>query len=353
MGTLIFVVCALWFLTENFPDTFGFISTIFSFLWNIVGNVVMFFVGILSRFLSIFGFLEDALEWVLTRLGGLLAPALSALPNSPFVPFLAFVLLGVLFMLLKRRGDDISAKNIDQYIKLTYAWSFSAFNLGMIVAGSGNPLGWMSGAIDTYITDYPMTMLNYAQWTGFARTMLCLTLIGGLIVSVLFAVLKGLRSFIRTWVGLAFCGMLGYEYMSLRLTFTHWLKTDLGFIGGLLNIPIGFAEFLIIIQFFFGIVVFLLPMGAITAINAISQERERNYTPSKPGHSFDEIDTPTVSKPQSFCFPDRVTDDQGNTWEIMHSDSEKAEYHSRKTGARMTIRATGGYLNLPSGWREN
>ena len=350
MGTIIFVGCALWFLTENFPDTFGFIGTIFSFLWDIVGNVVMFFVGILSKFLSIFGFLEDGLEWVLTRLGGLLAPVLDSLPDSPFVPFLAFVLLGALFMLLKRRGDDISAGNIDQYLKLTYAWSFSAFNLGMIVAGSGNPLGFMSGAIDTYIVDFPMTMLNYAQWTGFARTMLCLTLIGGLIVSLLFAVLKGLRSFLRTWVGLAFCGMLGYEYMVLRLTVAYWLKNNLGFIGGLLNIPIGFAEFLIIIQFFFGIVVFLLPMGAITAINAISRERELNCTPSKPDASFDEIEIP-AAKPKRDLFPETIVDNQVNTWELQYAEGEKAEYRCRKTGARITIWATSGYPDLPHGWR--
>lgn len=308
MGTLIFVACALWFLTDNFPETFGFIGTIFSFIWDIVGNIVMFFVGILSKFLSIFGFLEDALELVLTALGSLLTPVLEVLPDSPLVPFLGFLLLGALFLLLKRWGDDISAGNVDQYVKLTYAWSFSAFNLGMIIAASGNPLGWMSGAIDTYIVDFPMTMLNYASWTGFARTMLNLTLLGGLITSLIFGILKGLRSFTRTWVGLAFCGMLGYEYMSLRLVVTHWLKTELGFIGGLLNIPIGFAEFLIVIQFFFGIVVFVLPMGAITALNAISQEsayRSQSYAST----AYDD-DFSTAS------YPVYVKDDNGNQYSV-------------------------------------
>lgn len=32
MGTVIFIAIALWFLTENFPEMFGFIGVIFSFL---------------------------------------------------------------------------------------------------------------------------------------------------------------------------------------------------------------------------------------------------------------------------------------------------------------------------------
>lgn len=310
MGTLIFVGCVLWFLTSNFPETFGFIGVIFSFVWNIVGSVVMFFVGILAKIVSVFSFIGDIFGWMVIRLGILLDPVLAVLPDSPLIPLALFLLLGMLFLLLKRPGDDIRA-GFDNYLKLTYAWCFAAFNFGMIVAGSGNPLGFMSGAIDVYIIKVPMTMLNYAEWTGFAHTMLALTLIGGMIISIIFGISKGLRSFIRTWVGLAFCGMLGYEYMILRLTVTYWLKTNLGFIGGLLNIPIGFMEFIILIQFFFGIIVFLLPMGAITALNAISRENELRRTPSAGAEPFDDLSfSPATS------YPTYVTDDEGNNYSV-------------------------------------
>ena len=308
MGTLIFIACALWFLTSNFPETFGFIGTLFSFIWNIVGSVVMFFVGIFS---GIFGFFSGSLEWLVVNLGRLLAPVLAVLPDSPFIPLLACVLLGVLFVLLKRPGDDLNRENFDTYVKLTYAWCFSVFNLGMIVACSGNPLGWLSNAVDMFAPDFPMTMLNYAEWPEFARIMLGLTLFGGLLTSLIFGATKGLRSLVRTWVGLAFCGMLGYEYLSLRVAVGRWLRETLGFFGAMIDIPIGFAEYLIIIQFFFGIIVFVLPLGAISALNQISRENERRPASGPSSNPFDDIELPAAP-----AYPTYVTDEDGNNYQV-------------------------------------
>ena len=60
-----------------------------------------------------------------------------------------------------------------------------------------------------------------------------------------------------------------------------------------------------------------------------------------------------ASETTAFQFPATVHDNLGETWELQHSDSEKAEYRCRKNGDRTTIWCTGGYLNIPSGWREN
>lgn len=60
-----------------------------------------------------------------------------------------------------------------------------------------------------------------------------------------------------------------------------------------------------------------------------------------------------IAKTQGFQFPERLVDNQVDTWELQYSEGEKAEYRCRKTGARTTIWATGGYLNLPHGWRAN
>lgn len=61
----------------------------------------------------------------------------------------------------------------------------------------------------------------------------------------------------------------------------------------------------------------------------------------------------TASETTSFQFPERLLDDQGETWERQYGEGEKAEYRCRKNGARTTIWATGGYLNLPNGWRAS
>ena len=308
MGTIIFIGIALWFLTEIFPGVFDFIGVIFSFLWDLVGTIVMFFVNLLGGILPVVG---GAMEWLMTFLGNLLTPALEMLPDTPLIPLAVIVGLGILFLLMKPPGEILGRVNMNIYAKLTYAWCFSAFNLGMVGAGSGNPLAWMSGAIDTYITDFPMTLLNFAQWNDFAKTMLYVTLIGGMIVSVIFLLTKGLRSFLRTWVGLAFCCSLGYGYLSVRLVITDWLADNLGFVGKMLNIPIGFLEFIIIIQFFLGIVMFLLPMGAIQAINAMNRERHMRSAPV----TSEEPEDP-LEEDSNDTYPVYVSDDAGNHYSV-------------------------------------
>lgn len=349
MGCLLIIAMAfgtLYWLGVDLDPVVNFFSGALSAIGGFFNGIFASILNFFNKIFSVFGFVGDIFEWLLIRLGELLEPVLSVIPDSPIVPFLACVLLGMLFMMLKRPGDDLNKGNTDTCVRLTYAWIATSFNLGMLIAGTGNPLGSVSGFISGNASKPPMTLLNYAEWAGFARTMLSLTIIGGLFSSLIFASKKGIRSFIRTWVGLAFCGMLGYEYMIIRLVICHWMVENLSFIGGLINIAIGFVEFLIPMQVFFGFVALLLPAEAIGAITDVFVSNEPTDTAHEKKNPFDNIDTST-----DFRFPDRVVDDQGNTWELQHAEGEKAEYRSRKTGARTTIRATGGYLNLPNGWR--
>lgn len=313
MGTFIFIALALWFLTENFPETFGFIGVIFSFLWDLVGNFVMFFVNLFGGFFAtILNFLHETTGWLMSLLGGWLSPVLDNLPDTPLIPLAVILMLGGLFCIMKVQGDDLNAGNADSYIKLTFAWCATAVNLGIIIAGSGHPYGWLSGAFDVYFIEEPMTLLNYFQWDDFAKTMLSLTLFGGLIISVIFGMAKGLRSFLRTWVGLAFCCSLGYGYMSIRLAVCHWLEVNLGFIGSLLNIPIGFMEFLLLIMYFLGIIVFLLPLGAIQAINAMNQANDPMASQTSPMSDDPFAEDEFVSD----VFPTYVSDDEGNHYSV-------------------------------------
>ena len=50
-------------------------------------------------------------------------------------------------------------------------------------------------------------------------------------------------------------------------------------------------------------------------------------------------------------FPERVTDDQGETWELQNAGSDNAEYRCRKDGNSITVWYTGDYPNFPQGWR--
>lgn len=52
-------------------------------------------------------------------------------------------------------------------------------------------------------------------------------------------------------------------------------------------------------------------------------------------------------------FPARLTDDQGETWELQHDSGDHADYRCRKNGNTVTIWYTGDYVNLPAGWRAN
>lgn len=308
IGALIFLGVPILFII-NIIKGDGFILKCLSAIWNGIGSVVMFFVRILSKILSVFKLIGSGIAWALGKLGILLDPMLEAVPDSPIIPFALFLLLGALFLMLKR-PHGTTQSSFDKFVKLSYGWCFAAINLGMIIAGSTSSLIWMSGAFDAYVIEVPMTLLNITEWTGFARAMLHLTLIGGTILSIIFIVEKDIRSFIRAWVGLAFCCLLGYEYMNLRLNITYWLANNLGFIGRLLNTPIGLFDFFILIQFFFGIVVFLLPLDAVKAITQTSQKiHETSSDGSSNTDSRVIIDAPDD-------FPIYVSDDKGNKYSV-------------------------------------
>lgn len=54
--------------------------------------------------------------------------------------------------------------------------------------------------------------------------------------------------------------------------------------------------------------------------------------------------------PKELKFPQYLRDEQGETWELMQSGGDLAEYECGKTGARITIRHNGDYANIPTGW---
>lgn len=308
---MLYIVIGIGVFAVLFPRLFKIITAVLGFIWDIIGNVVMFFVGIFENIS--FGFLADGLAWLLRMLDKLLTPVKMILPDSFIVPVLLLILLGVLFVVLDQLGSELNKESLDFGLKLTYAWCSAALNLGMIAAASGHPLRSISGVLDSYFTDYPMTLSNFLEWNGMAQGMLVLVLIGGLIASVLYAWLNGFRSFIRTWVGLGFCGVLGFVLMRARLVVFHWMGNNLGFIGKILNAPMVLIEVIVFIQFFAGIVVFLMPSGMIASINEARQARERRAMVKPVHEDADEID---FAPEQNNDFPTYVTDEDGNHYRV-------------------------------------
>lgn len=314
MLTFFFCVFFILMLLEAIiPGTFAFLESVLTAVINFLNGIILFFQGIFTAIVSFFGFFGDIFNWLIIKLGEVLAPVVEVVPDSPVVPLVVCLLLGLLFFLLKKPGDDLNPGNFDEYLKRTYAWCCTSFIFGMIVAGSGHPHGAMSVAFEGFFLDSPMTLLNYEQWSEYAHKMLNYTIIGGTLTSIIFALLKGPRSCIRTWVGLAFCGTLGYMYMIVRLAITYWLAVILGFLGGLLNIAVMLFEYLILLQYFFGIILFILPMSVIKAFNTASADdgaqktRTRSAKPAKSENSLDHTDVP---------FPAYVTDDSGNEYSV-------------------------------------
>ena len=320
LGKIYYGICAIigysipilivWDLFGAISDRGSFIFRCLGVIWNAIGSVVMFFVGILNKIVSFFRFLGDGIVWVLSKVGVLLNPLLEVIPDSPIIPFILFLILGTLFLMLKRPNTTPNVTIFDRFMKLSYGWCCAAVNLGIVIAGSSNPKIWMSGAFDGYTIDTPMTLFNIAEWSGYARTMLILTLIGGGILSLIYAIEKDPLYITRSWVGLAFCCTLGYQYMNLRLAITYWLAKNLGFIGRLLNIPIGLLEFFLLIQVYLGIVVFLLPLDGLKATTDTVQAIDSISNKSGNSGKKEAAVTPSDN------FPTYVSDDEGNHYQV-------------------------------------
>ena len=311
---MLYIVIGIAVVAVLFPGLFKFVTSILSFVWDIIGAVVMFFVGLFDKIN--FGFLGSGIAWLLRMLDKLLTPVKIILPGPVIGSILLLILLGVLFAALDRSKSELDVGELDHGLKLCYAWCSTSLNLGLIAAASGHPLRSLSGVLDSYFTDYPMTLSNFLEWNSMAQGMLVLTLIGGLIVSSLYGWMNGPRSFIRTWVGFGFCGVLGFVLMRVRLVLFHWLGEHLGFLGAILNAPMILIEVVVFIQFFFGIVVFLMPSGMIASINEAREERERlaRVAPADTGTSSFEL-APEVDD----SFPAYVTDEDGNNYQVERS----------------------------------
>lgn len=50
-------------------------------------------------------------------------------------------------------------------------------------------------------------------------------------------------------------------------------------------------------------------------------------------------------------FPQTVTDDKGESWDLELSGDERAEYRCRKTGERQTFSVSNGQVHFPGIWR--
>lgn len=311
-----------------FPKAFAFFKGIFMFFWNILGNIVMFFVNLFSGVGS--NILGPGVTGLIEGLGKVTAPIERMMTGSVIVPIIVLVVLGGLYFALDQSHFNLDAKSFDFGLKMNYAWCFSAINLGMIIAGSGHPMRHLCGVIDSYFTDYAITLSNFSQWSAFAKGMLFTTLIGGMIAAILFGCMAGILSFVRSWIGYGFCGVLGYLFMLARLSIFGWLMESLGFIGSLLNIVMVLVETFVIIQFFFGIVVFLMPSGMIAATNQQRRERERRAF-AKPV-SFDDDDDDGGFAPPKSVFPQTLTIG-GEQYRLKHDSGDHAEYYCPRTGA--------------------
>jgi len=314
---MLYLIIGIGVFAVLFPNLFDFVVSILSFFWNLIGTVIMFFVGLLSH-LDL-GFLGDGLAFVLRTLGTLLSPILSILPDSPFIPLIPLAVLIVMYFILDDSNGRLDEGVFDFSVKLMYAWCFSAINLGMMAGASGHPLRSLSGVLESYFTPYPINLLNFPEWHPFPQLMLVLLLLGGTLTSLIFGYAGGLRAFFRTWVIYAFCGVLGYAYMVLRLPLFGWLGERFGFIGRLLNIPVGFLEVIVLIQFFLGIVVFLMPMGTIAALNESREAREKARR-DRPAPAVSRHDTSDEPETPMASIPVYVSDDDGNHYRVDWDD---------------------------------
>jgi len=158
---MLYLIIGIGVFAVLFPNLFDFVVSILSFFWNLIGTVIMFFVGLLSH-LDL-GFLGDGLAFVLRTLGTLLSPILSILPDSPFIPLIPLAVLIVMYFILDDSNGRLDEGVFDFSVKLMYAWCFSAINLGMMAGASGHPLRSLSGVLESYFTPYPINLLNDAQ----------------------------------------------------------------------------------------------------------------------------------------------------------------------------------------------
>ena len=298
----------------RFICTKGWLDILF---WIILIGLFLF-AGIINviNWEAVNGFIGN----ILSGIGHALAPYLRALPDSFAVPVIALIALLLLYILLRPwwRGDE--SHLIESFFKLTMAWCSAAFNLGMVMACEVHPHGSLSMVISGFV-DIPLTLFNFPQWGEFAQVMFYLIIIGGLIVSVLFGILRGPRSFIRTWIGLGLCVMLGFVLMHIRLDIGYWLEDSFGFLGSLVNIVIGFFEALLTLGFFFGIIIFILPLGVIAAINEMNRKKERKrivkaYTRSASDDFSEAADAIAADIAKEAALPTYVTDEDGHHYAV-------------------------------------
>ncbi len=123
-----------------------------------------------------------------------------------------------------------------------------------------------------------------------------------------------------------------------------------GFLLKLLFLPTSALAFICQFMWPFGLLLWLLPTSVIAAMNKANEEKEKNTVFFGDSSSQDESeDTDVCITPK---FPTSLTDGQGETWMLLNTNIDHAEYKCRKNGAQITLWYT-DYLHLPNGWRIN
>ena len=186
-----------------------------------MGYLLLFIFGlgaVLQFFKMFWKPITAAVAVPLGALGNLLAPVMGLLASPLVIVIVTAVLIVIWCVSLDMDHGPLFKPCVEATVKLLYAWTWSAFSLGMIVAVCGNPrVEWNPFMKFLFAQDMPMTLMNFAEWGGFAQAMLLLTLIGGLVVAVIFTIMQGIPALLFVLESISIFGLLGYLYMALQL----------------------------------------------------------------------------------------------------------------------------------------
>lgn len=166
-----------------------------------------------------------------------------------------------------------------------------------------------------FAQNMPMTLTNFAEWGGFAQAMLLLTLVGGLVVAVIFTVMQGIPSLLFVLESISIFGLLGYLYMALQLALLEFLSLMGAFIPGLISAALTLVNSVLLIQVFAGLVVFFFSPAAVNSYMETKEKVKlaRQMESIQQRYASDDDDTYTGSH---FLVPVYVTDEDGNHYPV-------------------------------------
>ena len=285
-----------------------------------MGYLLLFIFGlgaVLQFFKMFWKPITAAVAVPLGALGNLLAPVTGLLASPLVIVIVTAVLIVIWCVSLDMDHGPLSKPCVEATVKLLYAWTWSAFSLGMIVAVCGNPrVEWNPFMEFLFAQDMPMTLMNFAEWGGFAQAMLLLTLVGGLVVAVIFTIMQGIPALLFVLESISIFGLLGYLYMALQLALLDLLSNTMGaFIPGLISAALTLVNGVLLIQVFAGLVVFFFSPAAVNSYMETKEKVKlaRQIEIIQQRYVSDDDDTYTGSH---FLVPVYVTDEDGNHYPV-------------------------------------